>query len=75
MLDINLIRENAELVKQSQKKRGLDAKDVDIILDLDKKWRELKQKSDNLRSERNILSNQINQAKYNPRVDLKPGDP
>jgi len=63
MLDINLIRENAKLVRQSQQKRGLDAKDIDIILDLDKKWRELKQKSDNLRSERNILSNQINQAK------------
>jgi len=63
MIDIKLIRENPELVKESQKKRGMDEKQVDQLLSLDKKWRELKDDSDKLRSSRNKVSEQINQAK------------
>ena len=63
MLDINLIRKNPEVVKQSQKKRGLAEGDIDKILKLDKEWCELKEEADNLRSRRNKISEQINQAK------------
>ncbi len=63
MLDINLIRENPDLVKKNQKKRGLDEKDIDKLLEFDRKWRELKQDVDNLRSRRNKISKEINQAK------------
>ncbi|MBI2629094.1 serine--tRNA ligase [Candidatus Pacearchaeota archaeon] len=63
MLDINLIRKNPEIVKQSQKKRGLAEGDIDKILKLDKEWRELKEEVDNLRSKRNKVSERINQAK------------
>jgi len=63
MLDINLIRENPKLVKESQKKRGLDVKEIDLLLDLDKKWRKLKLETDNLRSERNKISKKINELK------------
>jgi len=63
MLDIKIIRESPELVKDSMKKRGLDEKEVDTLLNLDKEWRELKQENDNLRSERNKISEKINEAK------------
>src|SRR3989344_8026722 len=63
MLDINLIRENPELVKNNQKKAGKDEKLVDEILNIDKKWREKKQEADNLRAERNKISEQINLTK------------
>ncbi|MEK6820191.1 MAG: serine--tRNA ligase [Nanoarchaeota archaeon] len=63
MLDINLIRENPKIVKESQKKRGLDEKEIDLLLRLDKEWRELKQEVDNLRARRNKISEEINQAK------------
>ncbi len=63
MLDIKLIREDPKIVKESLKKRGLDEKDVDLILDLDEKWKKLKQENDSLRSERNKISEKINEAK------------
>ena len=63
MLDINLIRKNPEIVKQSQKKRGISEQEVDKVLKLDKEWRELKEEVDNLRNKRNKVSEQINQAK------------
>lgn len=63
MIDIKLIRENPKVVRDSQKKRGMSEKDVDNLLELDKKWRELKERVDLLRSRRNKVSEQINQAK------------
>lgn len=63
MLDPKFIRENEKEVKESLKKRGLDSKDIDLFLELDKKWRALKQEVDNLRAERNKISEKINKAK------------
>ena len=63
MLDIKLFRENPKIIKESQKKRGLNEKDVDTVLDLDKKWRSLKEEVDSLRSKRNKLSQEINLGK------------
>ncbi len=40
MLDMNLIRNNPELVKESEKKRFKDPGIVDKVLEYDKKWRE-----------------------------------
>ena len=61
MIDIKLLRENPELVKENIKKKFQDHKlpFVDEILELDKKNRELKLKGDELRSNRKTLSNQI----------------
>lgn len=70
MLDIKLIRENPKLVKDNLKKRGMNEKDVDTFLELDEKWRDLKQEVDKLRARRNKLSEEINQAKkQNKNVD------
>lgn len=63
MLDIKLIREYPKEVKESLKKRGLDGKDVDLFLELDNKWKTLKQNVDRLRAERNKISEEINKAK------------
>ena len=61
MIDIKLIRENRELVKENIKKKFQDEKLplVDEVYELDIKYRECKTKADNLRSEKNNLSNQI----------------
>ena len=54
MIDINLIRNNKELVKENIKKKFQEDKLslVDKIYDLDLKFREFKQKGDVLRSEK-----------------------
>ena len=61
MLDINLIRNNPDLVRENIKKKFQDAKLplVDEVLELDKKNREAIQRADFLRSQRNKLSKQI----------------
>jgi len=65
MLDIRLIRENPELVKENLKKKFQDKKIpiVDEIKKKDEEWRKAKYQADNLRKERNIVSENINQAK------------
>jgi seryl-tRNA synthetase len=63
MIDIKLIRENPELVKENTKNRGYDVSIVEQVISLDKKWREYKLEDDTLRSQRNKLSESINQAK------------
>ena len=61
MIDINLIRENKELVKENIKKKFQDNKlpIVDEVYELDKRYREAKKEADNLRAEKNKLSDQI----------------
>ena len=63
MIDIKLIRENPNLVKENIKKKFQDQKLVlvDEVLELDKKNREAKLNGDNLRSDRKKLSEQIGQ--------------
>lgn len=63
MLDIKLIREKPKLIKENMKKRGLDLKKVDLLLNFDKSWRNLKQQNDALRAKRNKVSKEINKAK------------
>ena len=61
MIDIKLIRENRDLVKENIKKKFQDEKLglVDEAFELDKEVREAKLKGDNLRSEKNNLSKSI----------------
>ena len=49
MLDIKYIRENPEKVKEAMKSRGVDARLIDQILELDKGKREFVQKRDDTR--------------------------
>ncbi len=61
MIDINLIRENSDLVKENIKKKFQDEKIglVDEVYEYDKTYREYKQKGDNLRAKRNEVSEKI----------------
>lgn len=61
MIDIKLIRENPELVKENIKKKFQDHKLelVDKVIELDKKSREAILNGDTLRAKRNSLSEQI----------------
>lgn len=63
MLDMNLIRENPELVKENCRKKFQDHKIalVDEVLSLDAQYRATKTKADDLRGQRNRLSKEIGQ--------------
>ena len=64
MLDIKLIRENPQKVKDAMKTRNKDMDAlVDEILEIDKKARELTQKADALKAEQNAASKKIPQIK------------
>ena len=61
MLDIKFLRENSDVVKENIKKKFQDEKLplVDEVIKLDKEYREIKTKLDELRNERNKKSTSI----------------
>ena len=63
MIDIKFLRENPDVVKQNIKNKFQDQKLhlVDEVIELDKKYREVKQNGDELRSQRKTLSEQVGQ--------------
>ncbi len=65
MIDIKLIRENPELVKENIRKKFQNEKLplVDKARKLDEEWRKIKHQEDSLRSERNRISKKINELK------------
>src|SRR3989338_10823111 len=65
MIDIKLIRESPEVVKDNIKKKFQDhkLKMVDEILEKDIEWRKLKGEADQQRAERNKVSKEISEAK------------
>ena len=65
MIDINLIRENPDLVKENIKKKFQDDKLplVDKVKKLDEQWRKLKFEEEQLRKSRNDISKKIAEAK------------
>jgi seryl-tRNA synthetase len=63
MLDINLIRENPELIRTSLKNRQMDASPVDDILRLDEQRRQLLTEVEQLKAERNVVSKEISKMK------------
>ena len=63
MIDIRLIRENPDLVKENLKKRLQDDKQVELLLNLDTDWRNVKKQVDELRAKHNQVNKKINEAK------------
>ena len=59
MLDLRLIRENPDLVRESQRRRGEDVGLVDRLLDADARNRALKTEAEALRAERKRVSAEI----------------
>ena len=71
MIDIKLIRENKDLVKENIKKKFQDEKlpIVDEVYNLDEEYRLAKFKADNLRSEKNKVSASIGEYVKNKETD------
>ena len=62
MVDIKILRENPELIRQTLQNRGLDF-NLDELIEIDKKRRVIIIEIDNLRKERNELSEQVGKLK------------
>ena len=71
MIDIKIIRENRDIVKENIKKKFQDEKLslVDEVYEYDVEYRDCKAKGDNLRSEKNKLSAQIGALMRDKKVD------
>jgi len=63
VLDINLIRENPDLVREALRKRQNDPEPVDQVLKLDEQRRTLIHQVENLKAERNTVSKEIGKMK------------
>jgi len=63
MLDINLLRENPDLVRKSLQDRQDNPAPVDSILQLDEKRRSLLNEVEQLKAERNVVSKEIGKMK------------
>ncbi len=63
MLDINLLRENPDLVRKSLQDRQDNPAPVDSILGLDEKRRSLLSQVEQLKAERNVVSKEIGKMK------------
>ena len=65
MLDIRLIRENPELVRQALEKRG-SVFAIDSVLEVDERYRGLLRQVEELRAEHNSTSKQLGRMKEKP---------
>jgi seryl-tRNA synthetase len=63
MLDINLIREQPDLVRKSLQVRQMDSTPVATVIELDEERRALIQKVEKLKAERNQVSKEIGRMK------------
>jgi seryl-tRNA synthetase len=63
MLDINIIREQPDVVRKAMRDRQLDASPVDAILQLDEKRRARLVEVEKMKAERNAVSKEIGQSK------------
>ncbi len=62
MLDIKLIRQNPKIVKEGSKNKGIRV-DIDRLLEVDKKRREILQVLENMQSQKNKSSKTISKTK------------
>jgi seryl-tRNA synthetase len=65
MLDIKLIRDNPDIIRQALDKRG-DSAPLDKIIDLDVRHRQLLHDAESLRAKRNEVSKQISKMAEKP---------
>lgn len=65
MLDIKLIRETPEIVRKDLEKRDRPdlVEKLGEVIELDKRWRESLQKAEELRRQRNVLSQEVAELK------------
>ncbi len=63
MIDINIVREKPEIIKNSLKNRQMNPSVVEQLTELDKKWRAILTKAEALKAERNEVSKLISKIK------------
>jgi seryl-tRNA synthetase len=63
MLDINLIREDPEQVRQALRVRQMEPGMVDQVLELDARWRQMLVEVEELKAQRNTVSREIGRMK------------
>ncbi|RLM56564.1 serine--tRNA ligase [Halobellus sp. Atlit-31R] len=63
MIGRQFLRENPETVRAALEQKGVEDVDLDSVLAVDEEWRELKQRGDDLRHERNQISSKIGELK------------
>ena len=65
MLDIKMIRQNTDEIKERLATRGVKAEKIDALLEKDKRRRELLVETEGLKQKRNEVSAEIANAKRN----------
>lgn len=63
MLSMELFREDPERIRESERRRDKDPERVDRVIEIDRDWREARQDADDLRHERNQLSQEVAEKK------------
>ncbi|MBS3761301.1 serine--tRNA ligase [Halodesulfurarchaeum sp.] len=63
MLSRQFVRENPDTVRAAIEQKGVEGVELDRILEIDEEWRELKARGDELRHERNEVSEQVAEHK------------
>ena len=63
MLDMNMFREHADLIRADHTKRGLPHDAIERVIELDKTWRNLLHETDQLRRAKNEAARGIGAAK------------
>lgn len=63
MLDINIIRENPDLVREAMRKRQINTNSIELVLNLDVKRRAKLKEVEKLKAEKNIITKQIGKIK------------
>lgn len=72
MIDINLVRNETETVRENLKRRGKDYdKMLEELVKKDGEWRKLKTKNQELQHQRNVLSRRIGELKAKKKDDTK----
>lgn len=71
MIDIKLVREEPQTVRESMQKRNLDPSLVDELLQIDEKRRQKLQEAESLKAERNTVSKEIGKIKDKAERDTK----
>ena len=63
MLSRQFVREHPDILREAIAVKGVEGIDLDKLLEIDEEWRELKARGDDLRQERNEVSERIGKLK------------
>lgn len=70
MIDLRVLRENPDLVRDAQQARRRDPATVDAVLEADARWREATTAFENRRAEQKAFGKQVAQAKGEEKKEL-----